>query len=140
MDNKVKARIINALRAISRSWKPRLAAKNKAKVAPATFACSQCGVWVYEGKSKKAVDEICTKLEKRVIMDKIHMDHIESVVPLDGWRDWEHFSTSIIGRMFCEENNFNPLCATCHALKTDQESKVRKHHRALNKAKKKEIT
>lgn len=137
MDNKTKNRIINALRAISRSWGPRQSAKAKRKVGPATFACDKCGVYIYEGKSTKAVDEILTKLGKAVIMDRAHLDHNIPVVPLEGWKDFKDFSTNIIERMFCEESNYNLYCPPCHALKTQGETEVRKNHRRKKKAQQK---
>ena len=136
-ESKIRNRITSALRAISRSWKPRALAKNKAKVGPATYECSSCKIWVYEGASKRSVEEICSNMEKQVIMSKIHMDHVSPVVPLEGWKDWDHFSTSIIGRMFCPEENWNPLCEECHAKKTNSEKDLRKSHRKKKKAEEK---
>lgn len=134
MDNKTKNRIIGALRSISRSWGPRLAAKAKNKVGPATFRCESCGIWIYEGKSQKAVQEMLTQRNKPVIMDKAHVDHIDAVVPLEGWKDFKDFSTNVIDRIFCEVDNLRILCAPCHAAKTKVETAIRKQHRHKKKA------
>jgi len=137
MDSRTRARITNALRALSRSWTGRSIAKAKRKVAPATYECDHCKVWIYEGKSKKSVEHICLELNKRVIMDRPHMDHNSPVVPLEGWDDYNHFKNSIIDRVFCDESNYNLLCPECHAKKTAEETQIRKKHRQSRKASKK---
>jgi hypothetical protein len=137
MDNKTKNRIINALRAISRSWKPRLDKKRESKVGPSTYECAKCKIWIYEGKSKASVEALLTEKGKEVIMDKVHMDHVESVVPLEGWKDFKDFSTNIIDRMLCDGSNFMTLCANCHASKTKEEGEQRKIHRHRKKAEQK---
>jgi 5-methylcytosine-specific restriction endonuclease McrA len=148
MDNKTKARIINAARKLSRWHKPRLAAKKKAQVDKALFLCSSCGTLCYEGKSQIRFFEYKEKYRKyRLVMEAPHMDHIVPVVDPeagfpylpDGWPDFNTY----FRRMFSDENNFIALCQSCHKTKTIAENQIRKQNRkkinkkSLTKARKK---
>lgn len=51
---------------------------------------------------------------------RMHVDHIEPVVPVDrSYEDltWDEF----IARVFCNSDNLQVLCDTCHTDKTSQE-------------------
>jgi len=74
------------------------------------FMCSSCGEW-HMGKN-------------------IQVDHIEPVVdPNAGFIDWNTF----ISRLFCDVDNLAVLCKICHEKKTNEEKRVAKERRALEK-------
>jgi 5-methylcytosine-specific restriction endonuclease McrA len=65
------------------------------------YACSACGI------EMKQVE--------------VAVDHIEPVVELDGFKDWNTY----IGRLFCDPSNLRILCKPCHKQKTGEERKQR---------------
>lgn len=51
------------------------------------------------------------------------VDHIKSVIDVhEGFKNWDEYIT----RLFCDSNNLQFLCHTCHDLKTENENKLRK--------------
>lgn len=132
MEPKQKGRIIKVLRQEFLYYPERKDAINKAKVAPATFKCSLCSSIIYTGKKD---------LDKANILDtypnakigKINVDHIDPVIPLNGFTnkvwDWNEF----IDRMFCSSDKLQVLCIECHDNKTDEENKTRLQHRRSKK-------
>ena len=109
--------------------------KARQKVAPATFECVECGVWVYEGT--KTLDKLDLKPPKHLIKGKTYLDHIEPVIGLSGFQrgswDWDEY----INRLFCDEEGFQVLCAGCHQSKTYLEDQLRKEYRQKKKSEKK---
>ncbi len=55
----------------------------------------------------------------------IAVDHVEPVVPVTGFTSWD----DIINRMFCEKDNLQVLCKSCHDIKTLKEKELRKKHK-----------
>lgn len=116
MDAKLKSFVISALRQSTFKWKPRQVAYNAAKVQTGEFKtgrpkyswkCASCGGLF---KSK----EIC-------------VDHIEPVVPLNGYESGLEFDLNeYVMRMFCAAECFQVLCGPCHDEKTKEENKLRK--------------
>lgn len=135
MDKKWKGRIINALRRLSYSYPPRSKAKAKQKVAPATFECEHCGIWVYEGS--KDLEKLDLEAPNGIIKGKVNHDHIEPVIAVSGFRntdwDWHEY----IERLFCEQEGFQILCSDCHSKKTKEEDKKRVNNRKKTLTKKK---
>lgn len=63
------------------------------------------------------------------------VDHILPLVPVD--TAFEDMSMdTVIDRLWCEENNLQVLCETCHDIKTKQESQQRKAARKARKSSK----
>lgn len=122
MDSKLKGRIIVSLRRLTYSYKPRNDAKNRCKVAPATFKCELCQIHVYAGTSKETPKSILSRFPD-VIQGKINLDHKEPVIcpKTPGW-DWNVF----IERLFCDIKGFQVLCEKCHKGKTLLENQLRK--------------
>lgn len=56
----------------------------------------------------------------------VQVNHIETVVPLDGFTTWDEF----ISRLFCEQDKLNVLCKPCHALVTKEENSIRKERKS----------
>lgn len=124
MEAKFKGRIISALRKLTWSWKPYNNVKNASKVDAACFECSNCGKYCYDGKSKKNLQKIIDKYPDKVVEQQtIYIDHVDPIVPLEHWSwDWNDY----INRMFCSEENLQPLCKSCHDAKSAQEKEIRK--------------
>ena len=60
----------------------------------------------------------------------LQVDHIEPVVsPNDGFKDWNTF----IARLFCEVDNLAVLCKVCHEKKTNEEKRIAKERRIVEK-------
>lgn len=126
-----KQRIISALRQLSYSHPSRKHAEDRAKRGPATFECAHCSCYVYTGS--KELHEIELIKNKNYKKGKIKRDHIEPIVPTNGFKrgfwDWHEY----IERMFCGVNGYQILCEDCHDVKTKLETQQRKDQRALTK-------
>lgn len=86
------------LRAVRREVPKHKKDGSLAKKPAVQYLCGICGTWT--GSTKIAVD---------------HKEPVISVI--DGFVNWETF----IDRLFCEKENLQPCCATCHKSKTYQE-------------------
>lgn len=131
MDSKRKNKYIQAARKVSRFSPARQAVKKRLKVDKALFECSKCGKYCYEGKSDKTFLEYQEKYpDKEVSREFLDIDHIQTVVPLTGWDDWNGFYE----RLECDETNLRGLCSTkCHKEKTSRERTVRLSNKYKNK-------
>lgn len=73
---------------------------------------------------------ICKKPEAASYID---IDHIDPKIPIN--RSFEEMSLDeYVERTWCEVVNLQPLCSTCHDIKSKEENKLR---RQLKKEKKK---
>ena len=61
--------------------------------------------------------------------NQIRADHIEPVVPVTGFTNWD----DVINRLFVEADGFQALCVECHKSKTKEENANRKRHEKLAK-------
>lgn len=96
--------ITTALRAASRRWPP------KYDSLKAAFT---------EQKLNKSTGRLakhykCNACKKEYPSKQIQIDH---VVPIGKCGTWDEF----ISRLFCEQDNLQALCLTCHKKKTKQE-------------------
>lgn len=107
-----RSRIIGALRkefamsAIAKEARERAVAKEKGPHGGKRYVCADCG-FPFTHK-------------------EVHVDHIETVVPLDIAQDemtWDEY----IDRLFCNGDitKLQVLCRGCHEKKTNQEKKER---------------
>lgn len=106
--------VIVKLRRASLMWPGRTKALQAARVERGLYKCAMC-----EGHFKKG---------------EYHLDHIDSVVPLDGKimrpPDYKRIDWNIyIDRLFVAPEKYQVLCVTCHASKTAVEN----NYRQLNK-------
>lgn len=135
MDSKTKGKIINAVRRLSFSHRPRNEAKAKQKRGPATWQCESCDAVVYTGKKKEIPAEVLETYPD-AIFGKVELDHKVEVVPLEGFPngkwDWNIF----LENLFCDVGGFQVLCSPCHDTKSYMEKEIRKDYRKLNKEKK----
>ncbi len=62
----------------------------------------------------------CAKCKKQFVATGVQVDHKDPVVcPEKGFESWDVF----IERLFCEVDNLQVLCKTCHSIKTKEERK-----------------
>lgn len=90
------------LRKASRFWSPARECLVKARVSRGVYKCSKCSA------------EVGPK--------NIKIDHIDPVIPVSGFKDWD----DVIHRLFCEVSGYQALCKECHDLKTKNENDERK--------------
>lgn len=106
MDNpKHKALVIAAIRRAYRFSGCKAVAFNRNKIGRGLFRCEKCGA---TGERKH-----------------FHVDHIEPVVPVTGFVDWN----THLARQFCPDAGLQLLCLLCHQAKTKIENEERKKWR-----------
>lgn len=102
MDNKEKRKVINHLRKLSRMWPAKNDAKRNGKVGYGKYKCKYCGI--VDGPNE------------------LQVDHINPVVPITGWDDWNGY----IDRLFCPAEDMQVLCKPCHQVKSKEENALRR--------------
>lgn len=64
----------------------------------------------------------CNKMEPAYLLE---IDHEEPVVPIDS--SFEDMSIDeLVNRIWCDERLLNPMCKSCHKLKSKEENKNRR--------------
>lgn len=126
MDERVKYRIINALRQVSRFTPMKTEAKRRALMR-LEIGKTKAGKPKYRNFYK------CAKCKGLFKDDEIHVDHIEPVIdPVEGFRDWNTY----MARLFCDYNGLQVLCIPHHEEKTKSENERRKAVKSARKIKK----
>jgi hypothetical protein len=96
----LKSRIVAGIRKVWRFSPLRTEVKKRCKV-DGFYRCDKC----------------------RKLTDHVDVDHIQPAIdPTLGWQGYDSF----IERLFCDINNLQGLCLSCHSGKTTSERKVRK--------------
>lgn len=102
--------IRSALRKSSRYWKPIAQAKSNAKRK-------------YTGDNKRQKFEYqCNKCKNWFKDKEVQVDHIVPAGRLTCAADLPEF----VSKLFCEIDNLQVLCTTCHTVKTNSERKTKK--------------
>ena len=101
----LKIFVISTLRRASYRWPSRTEALMKARVSRGIYKCSLC-----DGEFGRK---------------EIQVDHIEPVIPLEGWVGWDSF----IDRLYCKSEGLSILCKPCHKTKTYLENELRKDYK-----------
>lgn len=110
-EGRYRSFITSILRAGSRKWSPIHTTRKKARVKRGYYKCNACKNSVTASKVIKG---------KRV--PNVFVDHINPVVdPIKGFTTWDDY----IERLYCEEDNLQVLCRSCHDNKTQKEKKQR---------------
>jgi len=125
----LKARIMSFLRKGSLYWMPKQECAKQAKngfiLNPKT------------GRQNMAYE--CCECKKLFSKNDIKIDHIEPVVPLDGWGDQTTFLgvnwSEYIERMFVEINGLQAVCVADHKVITDAENKERRENKKRKETK-----
>lgn len=123
MTPKLKSFIISVLRGATFKWKPRSVAYEKAreKVGEYTTGRDKCR---YR----------CSACGELFLRKDTYVDHIDPVVPLDGYMSGLEFDLNEYAeRMFCEASGFQVLCYVCHNLKTKVENDLRRNNKKSSK-------
>lgn len=93
-----------ALRSASQRWPPKYQCLNEAKT---------------EKRINKALGRLaqhykCNSCKNEFVLKDVQVDHVEAIGEFVSW-------DLVVERMFCEKDNLQVLCKTCHALKTKAE-------------------
>jgi hypothetical protein len=64
----------------------------------------------------------CSCCKELFMRNQIQVDHKDPVVPVDGFDDWN----GLINRLFCQAEERQVLCVSCHQEKSTEENKRRK--------------
>ena len=129
MDKKFEAKIMSALRKLTKQWPPILKAKRKTKIGPELHQCPLCSQIIYTGK--RSIDVIQVEYPD-AIAGRMDVDHRTPVIAVEDSgkeKDWN----KIIDRMFCEEENLQSICWLCHKSKSLAERGDRAKARKENK-------
>lgn len=110
MDSKKRQFVINVLRRAGYKWSPRWIAEKRSKLAHNTYYCESCGI--ISGKKGTQIDH-----------------RIPVVDPLVGFNGFDDY----IDRLFCDSDNLQRLCISCHEEKSAGEVIIRKETKASAK-------
>ena len=101
--------IRSALRQKSRWWKP-------------IAQCKQLAKRAYKGKNKRQRWEYqCNKCKGWFKSDEVNVDHVEPAGSLNNAQDLPAF----VETLFCEVDNLQVLCKSCHDVKTKLEKQLK---------------
>lgn len=115
---KFRSFIKNQLRGATRKWEPIQSIKKKANVKRGFYLCASC---------KETVPLTTKNGRKRV--KNVFVDHIQPIInPETGFTTWDE----CIDRMFCEEENLQLLCKSCHDIKSKEEREIAAKARKKN--------
>lgn len=105
------------LRQGTRRWPPKYQVLNESKTEKRI-----------NPKSKRLAQfYLCAACAGEFPAKEISVDHIEPVVnPVTGFVSWDEY----INRMFCDKDNLQALCMTCHKIKTKEEKEARTENRS----------
>lgn len=78
---------------------------------------------------------LCPKCNKKTPTYQMELDHKEPLIPIENVFA-EMSLDVVVDRLWCHNNNLEPLCVVCHNLKTSQERTLRAKSKA-NRATKK---
>jgi len=100
---------------------------------PVKYQCLR-NAYVQDGvnpKTGRRIKQYRCNLCKELFMQKeLKVDHIDPVVcPLAGWVSWDVY----ISRLFCELDNLQAICTTCHDAKSAKERVIRDRVRKAKK-------
>jgi 5-methylcytosine-specific restriction endonuclease McrA len=101
-DSRFRSSLLAVLRKFSKWWEPAKNVKEKARIARGMYQCQSCS--------------------KVVGPKEIKIDHIDPVIPVTGFVDWN----DVVERLFCEESGLQAICIECHSVKTEEENKQRR--------------
>lgn len=98
--------ITSILRSGSRKWPPKYTTLNAAKTEKKTNVKT----------GRLAQHFLCATCHNEFVAKDVQVDHI---IPIGTEKTWDEF----IEGLFCEEDNLQVLCVSCHKIKTKLERK-----------------
>ena len=99
--------ITSTLRAGSRRWPPKYETLNESKTEKKTNIKT----------GRMAQHYRCASCDEEFVASEVQVDHIEPVAAGQDTQSWDSF----INRLFCEKENLQVLCITCHKIKSKGE-------------------
>ncbi len=113
--------IKNNLRRASMKWAPIGQCLREATTRRGFKMCAGC---------LTEVPVTVTQEGSRKRVKNVHVDHVVPIIaPETGFTTWD----DCINRMFCELDNLQVLCSSCHATKTEEEKQIAKQRREREK-------
>lgn len=110
-----KAFIVSALRGAFRKF------PTKYEVLNAAFT----GKKINKKTKRLSSHYLCKSCNKDYPTSEVNVDHINPVVsPEEGFTTWDKF----INNLFCNKEELQVLCKTCHDAKTQAENKQRREN------------
>ena len=104
--------------------------QKRAHLAESLYKCEGCGSIIdKKGQLGPCEDLEIDGIKYPIWPEALHVDHIEPVVPIEGFLDEEDWSRRIITRMFVKEDKLQYICECCHYLKTQIENQERRNER-----------
>ena len=117
-EGRYRSFITSTLRGGMRRWPPKWVALKEAFV----------GKKINKKTGKQAMHYKCASCKKHHVAKDVQVDHIHPVVdPATGFVSWDVY----IDRLFCEGENLQVLCSTCHKKKTAGEKVDAKRGRSV---------
>lgn len=116
----IKSFLIPKLRRASRFWRAKGEARKKAQIVTVVGQHKN-------GKEKTKIMYQCNICSSVVDLKDSSVDHIRPVVGLDGFTTWDDY----INTLFCEADNLQTICNSCHDHKTQLEVEERKRRKKL---------
>lgn len=107
--------IKSALRSASQRWPPRYSSLNDACI----------GQQINPKSGRLAKHYTCGECKKAFPAKDVQVDHIKPIIdPKVGFVTWD----ILIQNLFCEKENLQVLCKTCHQIKTNAEKQSKKEN------------
>ena len=104
--------VISALRSATRRYPPKYKTLNKAFIEKR----------INKKTGKLASHYKCAVCNGEFVAKDVQVDHTIPVVGPEGFVGWD----SYIERMFCDVDNLQVLCKTCHDVKTKEENATKR--------------
>ena len=121
MESKLRKFVVEVLRRASFKWKPKSAAKQAAREQVGAHSTGRAK---YEYRCRHCGDLFKSK--------DVQVDHIDPVVPLDGFESGLEFDLNeYVLRLYCEKDGFQVLCKPCHSKKSKKENVIRRKNKVL---------
>jgi 5-methylcytosine-specific restriction endonuclease McrA len=114
MPKSIQSWLIPRLRRISMYWPGKTIARDQAKIR------LEVGKFK-NGKPKFRTFWKCANCKGLFNRDETQMDHINPVIELKGFKDWN----TTIPALLANPEGYQCLCIKCHEKKTSKENKIR---------------
>ena len=111
-EGRLKAFVIAVLRSGTRRYPPKWETLKDAYV----------GIRLNEKTNREGKHYLCALCEGEFPAKEVEVDHIEPVVPKEGFTTWDDY----ISRLFCDKSNMQVVCKGCHKIKSYNEGQERK--------------
>lgn len=106
-EGRLRSFVLQVVRKASMRWRPINDAVKDARVGPNMYKCKAC--------------------EKIFGIKEIRRDHIDPVIPVTGFDNFD----GVIRRIFCSKDKIQILCIKCHDIKTIKEDLLREKYREM---------